>query len=1029
MSAKVSKRVAVVGAGISGVVTAAHLRKEGLEVVVFERSLAAGGIWLYDERKPLEPTYPAIIPSQAHYHYDGSKRASDQNIDAQTQRLIHAPPGPCYVGLKNNVETRLLQTTLNPFPVGTPDFVTHNVLLDYIQDTALVSGVHDITKYGTEVQHLRKEGDEWLLTATTLQANHTGSLTLQTDIYNFDAVVVASGHYHAARVPDIPGLADWKRQWPERVEHSKSFRKPEDYKGKNFLLIGGGVSSTDIARELAPFATNIYQSHRNGAFDLPASLLPENTVRIDEISCFEPLTNSSTGAPLSDTDPLPLTITLKSGRKLCNIDHVILCTGYHVTLPFLPHLHSDSTTSDAVDDTVLVADGTQMHNLHKDIFYIKDPSLSFVGVPFFTATFTLFEFQAMVVAKVISEQARLPTEQAMRREYDDKVKTKGYGKHFHSLRGIETEYVEDLLAWVNGDLEIAGRQKLKGHTEVWKVVKQEQIKRMEAMFAAPPGTTRELGILSHNLALATLLPLSNIRCLPTFHPSISKSRPIPAHRARRSADPSRHWYYYLWDTLDKPKEERWFMFKLDAALLTFASLGYFIKYLDQMNINSAFVSGMKEDLNLYGNELNYMQTCWTVGYVLGEIPSNIILTRVRPSIWIPSMEVLWSVLTFALSRADSATKIYILRFFIGLAESTFYPGMQYIIGSWYRKEELAKRSCIFHTSASIATMFSGYLMAGVYGLDGRHGFRGWQWLFLIDGVISLPIALMGFFFIPDVPEISKPFYLTPSEVQFAVKRMELEGRQKRKPYTKAKIRRIFTSWHIYALTLLYIFFNNGTAGAAPIFAQYLKASKHPKYTVKQINTYPTATNGMTVAATLVFAWTSDGLFRGARWPPIVFAGLVNIVCFVSLAVWTIPEGWRWFCYIISGMSGGLSGLCMAWAHEICTRDNEERAIVIGSMNEMAYVLQAWLPLIVWQQVEAPQYRKGFITITFLSAALIVTAFTIRTLHTRELGKRAGGAVESGITREDSAGSERESSVEEVVVSKDDDISRAKRVDS
>lgn len=83
--------------------------------------------------------------------------------------------------------------------------------------------------------------------------------------------------------------------------------------------------------------------------------------------------------------------------------------------------------------------------------------------------------------------------------------------------------------------------------------------------------------------------------------------------------------------------------------------GYFIKYLDQNNINSAFVSGMfvylllvhirsltltrKEDLGLYGNQLNYMQTCWTVGYVIGEIPSNIMLTRVRPSIWIPAMEV------------------------------------------------------------------------------------------------------------------------------------------------------------------------------------------------------------------------------------------------------------------------------------------------------------------------------------------------------------------------------------------------------
>jgi hypothetical protein len=75
-----------------------------------------------------------------------------------------------------------------------------------------------------------------------------------------------------------------------------------------------------------------------------------------------------------------------------------------------------------------------------------------------------------------------------------------------------------------------------------------------------------------------------------------------------------------------------------------------------------------------------------------------------------------------------------------------------------------------------------------------------------------------------------------------------------------------------------------------------------------------------------------------------------------------------------------------WAHEICTYDNEERAIVIASMNEMAYVVQTWLPLIVWQQVEAPEYRKGFITVSFLSASLIVTALTIRVLYARERPK-------------------------------------------
>ncbi|KAF2097984.1 putative MFS transporter Liz1/Seo1 [Rhizodiscina lignyota] len=445
----------------------------------------------------------------------------------------------------------------------------------------------------------------------------------------------------------------------------------------------------------------------------------------------------------------------------------------------------------------------------------------------------------------------------------------------------------------------------------------------------------------------------------------------------------RRWVSYFWDTFDKSPEERRFLFKIDAALLTFASLGYFIKYLDQININNAFVSGMKEDLGLYGNQLNYMQTCWTVGYVIGEIPSNIILTRVRPRYWIPTMEVIWAILTFSLSRCNTATQFYVLRFFIGLAESTFYPGMQYIIGSWYRKDELAKRSCIFHTSSAIGTMFSGYLMAGVYSLGGKAGFKGWQWLFLVDGIISLPIALLGYIVLPDVPEISNPWYLSKEakqEVAFARKRMELEGRKNRAPYTWTKVKKIMSSWHIYLLTLLYVTFNNGNASGQPVFQQWLKDSTNPKYTVSQINTYPTSTSGVQVVTTLIYAWTSDSILRGARWPPIIFGGVMNIICYISLAIWDIPTGWKWACFILAGCGGGLSGLCMAWAHEICAEDNEERAIVIGSMNEMAYVFQAWLPLIVWQQVEAPKYHKGYIAVTIISAILIVAAIATRQLQ-------------------------------------------------
>ena len=100
------------------------------------------------------------------------------------------------------------------------------------------------------------------------------------------------------------------------------------------------------------------------------------------------------------------------------------------------------------------------HNLHKDVFYILDLSLAFVGAPSFTATFTLFEFQAMTVGKVFSGFAKLPTEREMRNEYRDRIRTKGHGKTFHSLKDKEEECVNELLDWVNKDLDRKGRKRL-----------------------------------------------------------------------------------------------------------------------------------------------------------------------------------------------------------------------------------------------------------------------------------------------------------------------------------------------------------------------------------------------------------------------------------------------------------------------------------------------------------------------------------------------------------------------------------------
>ncbi|KAF2740453.1 putative dimethylaniline monooxygenase [Polyplosphaeria fusca] len=483
MSRAPLKRVAVVGAGISGVVTAGHLKKLNIDVTVYERSAVAGGLWVFDERKPLEPAYPAISASRAESIYDSNEANLAGDI-----ALLQAPPGPCYFGLKNNVSTRLLETTLSRFPVNTPDFVTHAVLGKYIQDTAAEIGVNALTRYNTEVKRISKMDRKWVV--ETARVDSVDFVPVETCVdrcQTFDAVVVASGHYHAPRVPDISGLVQWKRQWAHRIQHSKSYRRPEDYgRGKNFLLIGGSVSSADIARELGPLAKHIYQSQRNGAFDLPASILPDNATRVDEVVSFDeqPTLASASSAGLEDPDPIPATITLKSGRKLCDIHHVIICTGYHITLPFLPDLHSDTTHPLQADSTVLVTDGTQYHNLHKDIFYIPDPTLVFVGVPYFTATFTLFEFQAMVVALVVSGKARLPSEGAMRDEYTRRVEEKGFGKGFHSLRNKEVEYVDELLEWINADLREGGLAPVSGHSSAWHEAKEEQLSRIQALFAS-----------------------------------------------------------------------------------------------------------------------------------------------------------------------------------------------------------------------------------------------------------------------------------------------------------------------------------------------------------------------------------------------------------------------------------------------------------------------------------------------------------------------------------------------------------------
>jgi MFS transporter, ACS family, pantothenate transporter len=152
---------------------------------------------------------------------------------------------------------------------------------------------------------------------------------------------------------------------------------------------------------------------------------------------------------------------------------------------------------------------------------------------------------------------------------------------------------------------------------------------------------------------------------------------------------------YIWDDPDKPAAEKRFLRKLDFFLLSYTCLGYFCKNLDQANISNAYVSGMKEALHMNGSELTYMGNVFTAGYVVGQIPAVILVTKIRPSILVSSLEILWAVFTFCCAAVSTTSQLYALRFLIGLCEGAFFPCIIYLIGSWCMYHVLSRRTTDF----------------------------------------------------------------------------------------------------------------------------------------------------------------------------------------------------------------------------------------------------------------------------------------------------------------------------------------------
>jgi ACS family pantothenate transporter-like MFS transporter len=115
--------------------------------------------------------------------------------------------------------------------------------------------------------------------------------------------------------------------------------------------------------------------------------------------------------------------------------------------------------------------------------------------------------------------------------------------------------------------------------------------------------------------------------------------------------------FFFWYPKGTSSSEKKLIFKIDFFILTFGCLAYFTKWLDQANLSNAYVSGMKEDLKMYGTQYNLAVTCFQVGAILGAIPSNLLLTWIRPRYLLPGCEFMWAILTVATYKVTSYNQV------------------------------------------------------------------------------------------------------------------------------------------------------------------------------------------------------------------------------------------------------------------------------------------------------------------------------------------------------------------------------------
>jgi MFS family permease len=265
-----------------------------------------------------------------------------------------------------------------------------------------------------------------------------------------------------------------------------------------------------------------------------------------------------------------------------------------------------------------------------------------------------------------------------------------------------------------------------------------------------------------------------------------------------------------------PEFENATFHKVAYRLIPFLFLCYIVAFLDRVNVGFAKLQ-MAGDLHYSDAVYGMGAGIFFIGYFIFEVPSNVILEKVGARMWIARIMITWGLISSAFLFAgdihwggisgafgltDPEFSFYFLRFMLGVAEAGFFPGIILYLTYWFPGARRAKMVALFMTAIGVSNVLGSPISGAIMQfMDGASGLRGWQWLFLLEGIPSVIIGFLVLWVLPDNPKTAK--FLTPEETNVVVKRIEEDNADKQVLGGKHNLAAAFMDGRVWALCAVY----------------------------------------------------------------------------------------------------------------------------------------------------------------------------------------------------------------------------------